>query len=112
MTSAQGALYAFYVLSVLLCGPPLLSLWICFRRLGRVQRHGRTGHVFLAGIVISAIALPYNFGMTLLTAMSIARGETELGTIHVAAMALAWLCFWIWIAVLVVRLRRPRRRAL
>ena len=109
MTSAQGALPAFNFLFALLCGPPLLSLWTCLRQLRRVQRLGGNGRRFVAGIAVSAAALPFNFGVTFVTALAVARGEVELGPSHLAAATLAWLCFWIWIATLALRLRRTRQ---
>lgn len=110
MMSTPGALPAVYLLFAFLCGPPLLSLFICMRRLRHEQRHRRSGKRFGAGIAISAAAFLFNFGVTFATTLTIARGEAAFGRLLALALALAWLCFWIWIAALVLRARRERNR--
>lgn len=110
MTSTPAPLPAAYLLFAFLCGPPFLSLLICLRRLRYQQRRGRGGKLLVVGIVFSAAAFLFNSGTTFITTFRIARDEVTFGRVHVVALALAWLCFWIWISALVFRARRKRNQ--
>ncbi len=109
MTSAQGALPALYVLIALFCIPPILSLRACFRRAGHVRRRGGRGLWPIAGTALSAAALAFNLGVVGMAAFALGSGGAELGSIHAFALSLSWVCFWIWLFV-VVFLRRRRRK--
>lgn len=109
MTSAQGALPALYILIALLCIPPILSLRACLKRAGHVRRRGRRGLWPMAGAAVSAAALTFNLGVVGVAAVALGSGGTELGRSHAVALGLSWLCFWIWVFVLVA-LRRLRRK--
>ncbi len=109
MTSAQSALPAFYILVTVFCGPPILGLLACLRRLHYTRQRGRNGNWYLAGVVASGAALLFNVGVCIATARGITTGGAEFGPPHAMALALSWFSFWLWITVLVIRYRRPRR---
>lgn len=58
MTSAQGALPAFFILIALFCISPILSLRACLKRAGHVRRRGGRGLWPMAGAAVSATAAP------------------------------------------------------
>ncbi|MDI3334980.1 hypothetical protein QKW60_01030 [Defluviimonas aestuarii] len=110
MTSAQGAVPALYILFVLLCAPPLLGAYLGLRRARLASDHTSGGSLFLVGAIFSAAAFLFNFGVTFVATIRIAGGAFEFGLSHAIAAALAWFCFWLWLAMVFLRKRRSRHR--
>ena len=110
MTSAQGVVSALYILFAILCVPPLLGVLIGMRRAHQATERSIGGSLFLVGALFSGAAFLFNLGVTIGAILGIARGVFEFGSFHVVAAALAWLCFWLWLTMVIMGKRRSRHR--
>lgn len=109
MASAQGALPLAVVMTVLLCLPPAASLLACARRGIGLRRRGGDATWLLAGAAVSVGVILVNLAVIGATLWAAGRDGPVFGRSQAVAALLSWLCFWLWIAVLVFA-RRGRRR--
>ncbi len=110
MASAQSVM-TLVVLAALFCLPPTVSLVACLRQIAAVRRTGRGTAWPVAGAVVAAAAILVNLGIVGATAWAARGGAPKLDSSHAIAALLSWLCFWIWIALLVFGRRRHHRKA-
>lgn len=106
MLISPGFMLVLLILAALLCGPPALCLRACARRRARVRRRGGAGHWPLAGMALATGTLAFSLALIVPMTSAITDGA-GLGRIHAAALGLSWICFWVWLFVVVV-LRRQR----
>ncbi len=108
MTDGLGLLSSLAMLAVFGCLPTLLSLVACRNRVLRARDKGLSLGWPLPGLVFSAVAFVLN--LVLLSASAILLSRSPAWTRMQAAMLLlGWICFWLWIIVLMTtRARRHR----
>ena len=109
MTSALGALPALLMMVVLLGIPPLLSMFVCARRAGRLRARGKPDRNYRIAALASLGAFVYNAAVLVLTGSALTDGAAQITTLHWLALALSWLCFWAWIVVTIIGRRRRRK---
>lgn len=111
MASAQGIWPAFLLLVALFVVPPAVSLGAALRRVASLRRRGLHPSPWLrAGATISVASIAINTVVLALTLWKMGKEGLILGHSHALAAVLAWVCFWIWVAMLIF-LRRRRQRA-
>lgn len=111
MASAQGVWPAFLLLAALFVVPPAVSLGAALRRVGSLRRRGQQPSPWLqAGAAFSVATIAINTLVLAVTLWRAGDGGLTLGRGHVLAAVLAWVSFWIWIAMLIF-LRRRRQHA-
>lgn len=104
-----GLLSSLVVLALFGCVPTLLSLLACRRRVRRARAKGVAPGWPLPGMIFSAFAFMLN--LVLLTVSAILLAETSDWTrLQAAMLLLGWICFWLWIVVLLTT-RASRHRA-
>lgn len=108
MASAQDAVPLIVVMVALLCLPPIVSLVASLRRIASLRRSGGNTSWPLAGAVVSAAAILFNVTVIAVTAWAMREGDLVLGGGHAVAAFLAWLCVWIWVALMLFGRRRHR----
>lgn len=111
MASAQGVWPALLLLAALFVVPPAVSLGAALRRAASLRRRGLQPSPWLqAGAVFAVGSIAVNSVVLALTLWGMGDGGLVLGHSHALAAFLAWVCFWIWVAILIF-LRRRRQRA-
>lgn len=110
MEIGQSTLLGLAFLAVAGCIPPLLSLLACRKRVRRARRRGTAPGWPLQGMIFSAVAFALNIGLFSVSVILMMQspGWTRL---QAAMLLIGWICFWLWIIVLVTT-RSRRRRAI
>lgn len=111
MGPGQVVLPALLVLALFGCLPPLLSLLASRRRVLRLRARGDPPGWLTGAMVFSAAALILN--LALLGVSAVTLGDAPVWTrMQVAMLLLGWICFWLWVAILMTARVRHHRRAL
>lgn len=110
MELGGSALLGLAFLAVAGCSPPLLSLLACRKRVRRARQRGVAPGWPLTGLMVSAAAFVRNLALLSVSAILPAHspGWTRL---QAAMLLIGWICFWLWIIVLVTTRRRRKRAA-
>jgi hypothetical protein len=108
MASAEIVMPAMGVLVVLYGVPPLLVVFVCLRRAQRIRALGRSPVAYLGGAAAGAVAFLFNMAVVLPTLRGLPGGDLRLTTLSIVGLAIAWVSFWVWVALGTVL--RPSRR--
>lgn len=83
-----------------LCLPPFLALRLFIRSHRRATRRRLSTRRFYLAISLALIAFMFNVGALIGTSVALTRGEMPSAQINTIALAIAWVCFWVWIFLL------------
>ncbi len=110
MEIGQNALLGLAILAVFGCVPPLLSLLACRKRVRRARRKGVAPGWHALAQIFSLVAFALNIALFTVSAilMSQSPGWTRL---QAAMLLIGWICFWLWVIVLLTT-RAQRHRAI
>lgn len=109
MELGGSALFGLAVLALGGCVPPLLSLLACRKRVLRARQRGVAPGWPLAGLIFSAAAFALNLALLSVSVILLAQSP-DWTRLQAAMLLIGWICFWLWIIVLVTT-RRHRKRA-
>ena len=108
MELGGSALLGLAFLAVAGCAPPLLSLLACRKRVLRARQRGVAPGWPLPALIFSAAAFVLNLALLSVSAILLAQspGWTRL---QATMLLIGWICFWLWVIVLVTTRRRRER---
>lgn len=108
MGLGQTILPSLVILAAFGCAPPLLSLLVCRKRWRLARARGRPAGWAMGMMLFSATAFILN--LALLTVSAILLSDNPGWTrLQAAMLLLGWICFWLWILVILTG-RAKRRR--
>ncbi|MCB2136524.1 MAG: hypothetical protein KDE08_11365 [Rhodobacteraceae bacterium] len=96
------------VLFILVCVPPLLSLLACRRRRLRVMSRGGSGQWPTLGMALSVAVLIVNLAILASVEITVIDGVPDIRKAHAVGLSLSWMCFWVWLYVILAFRRRKR----
>ena len=107
MGLGQTILPSLVILAAFGCVPPLLSLLVCRSRYRYARAKGRPVGWALGAMWFSAAAFILNLVLLSVSAILLSSdpGWTRL---QAAMLLMGWVCFWLW--VLLILTRRAKRR--
>ena len=107
MGLGQTILPSLVILAAFGCAPPLLSLLVCRKRWRYARARGRPAGWAMGMMLFSAAAFILNLVLLSVSAILLSSdpGWTRL---QAAMLLLGWVCFWLW--VLLILTRRAKRR--
>ncbi|MFN0116232.1 MAG: hypothetical protein ACKVPY_16295 [Paracoccaceae bacterium] len=110
MVSAEVVMPAMGLLGAIYGGPPLLLMLSGLRRGLRARAYGRNPAKAFACSAGGGLALIFNLVVVLPTLAGLPGGALHFSALSIAGLAVAWISFWVWVALGTV-LRRPRSAA-
>ena len=108
MGSGQDVLPTLAVLALFGCLPPLLCLLACRRRVLRLRAKGHAPGWVLGAMLFSVAALLLNLGLLGVSAAMLGDAP-DWTRLQVAMLLVGWICFWLWVVVLMTTRTRHRR---
>lgn len=108
MAAHLGALPLIYVMMIFLAAPPAACLSTGLRKTMRARERRRPAGKYAGITVFAALTLAFNLAVMEPTVRAAVRGHGfPLTRLHLAALVLAWACFWVWV---VLNLYSKKRR--
>lgn len=110
MELGGSTLLGLAFLAVAGCVPPLLSLLACRKRVLRARQRGAAPGWPRSGMIFSAAAFALNLALLSVSVVLLAQSP-DWTRLQAAMLLIGWICFWLWIFVLVTT-RSRRKRAI
>lgn len=92
-----GSSLIILALSAFLCLPPYLALRMFVRSYQRAARRGIPTQKFYFAISATLMAFMFNVGIFIGSSLSLEQGTLSFVRLHVFAIVIAWVSFWIWV---------------
>lgn len=105
MSAAIAPVVIFLVMLVVLCAPPILLIFAAARRMRKLDAPRAEKLRRLMPAVWMALA--FNSWVAVMEVPQFGAEAAGFGTVHILALAIAWVCLW---AVIAMAALIPRRR--
>lgn len=108
VSGGLGLLSSIVILALFGCVPALLSLVTCRNRVLRAREKGVPPGWPMQGMIFSAAAFLLNLALLSVSAILLSRSG-DWTRLQAAMLLIGWICFWLWIIVLLTTRARSRR---